>query len=135
MVDNKSTDAEIAKYFREKYHNLYNSVEDNTFDTVVQNVSKHVNEQCNTGSCTKSYCHNITPEMVRNAITSLNKGKDDEVYEITSDHFINATELAFFKLSQLLTCMLRHGCSSQNVNKSIIKPIPKNKQKSFSDSN
>ena len=73
--------------------------------------------------------------MVRNAITSLNKGKDDEVYEITSDHFINATELAFFKLSQLLTCMLRHGCSSQNVNKSIIKPIPKNKRKSLSDSN
>ena len=31
--------------------------------------------------------------------------------------------------------MLRHGTTNQIINKSIIKPIPKNKQKSLSDSN
>ena len=30
--------------------------------------------------------------------------------------------------------MIRHGCSSQLINRSIIKPIPKDKKKSLSDS-
>ena len=52
-----------------------------------------------------------------------------------SDHFINATESVQVALSQIITLMLRHGTTSQIINKSVIKPIPKNKQKSLSDSN
>ena len=51
-----------------------------------------------------------------------------------TDHFINANELAYGKLSLLITVMLKHGTASELINKSIIKPIPKNKNNSLSDS-
>ncbi len=35
---------------------------------------------------------------------------------------------------KIISCMLRHGTTSQIINKSIIKPIPKDKHKSLSDS-
>ena len=45
-----------------------------------------------------------------------------------SDHFINASDLAYEKLSMLITPMIKHGTASEMINKSIIKPIPKKKQ-------
>ena len=51
-----------------------------------------------------------------------------------SDHFKNATDLVIKALSQLVTAMIKHGSTSTLVNKAVIKPIPKNKQKSLSDS-
>ena len=51
-----------------------------------------------------------------------------------TDHFINTNELAWEKLSKLITVMLKHGTASELINKSIIKPIPKNKNNSLSDS-
>ena len=51
-----------------------------------------------------------------------------------SDHFKNATDPVIKALSQLVTAMIKHGSTSTLVNKAVIKPIPKNKQKSLSDS-
>ena len=45
-----------------------------------------------------------------------------------SDHFLNASDLAYDKLSMLITPMIKHGTASEMINKSIIKPIPKNKK-------
>ena len=66
--------------------------------------------------------------MIRKAIGCLSSEKDDETYGITSDHFINASDQVICILSKIISCMLKHGSSSQQMNKSIIKPIPKNKQ-------
>ena len=52
-----------------------------------------------------------------------------------SDHFINTTDLFHNNLSQIITIMLKHGTTNQNINKSVIKPIPKNKSNSLADSN
>ena len=72
---------------------------------------------------------------MQNAINKLKSNKDDEVYGVSTDHFINATDLVYEKLAQLITVMIRHGLASEIINTSIVKPIPKNKQKSISDSN
>ena len=134
VVDGENMDSKIASNFRDTYSNLYNSVEDEMLQSTIQKVECLTNSSCNSGSCVKSNCHTIKSDTVRNAINSLNCGKDDEICDISSDHFINGTEIMFIKLSQLITCMLRHGCSSQLINKAVIKPIPKDKKKSLSDS-
>ena len=64
----------------------------------------------------------------------MNSGKNYENYNIYSDNFIHATELTHQILSQLVTAMLIHGTADELMNKAIIKSIPKNKQKSLSDS-
>ena len=51
-----------------------------------------------------------------------------------SDHFINVSDCFIDVLSKLLTVMLKHGSTNILINKSIIKPIPKDKHKSLSDS-
>ena len=63
----------------------------------------------------------------------LNCGNYDEYYNIYSHDFIHTTDLAHKILSQLVTAMLIHDTADELMNKSVIKPIPKNKQKSLSD--
>ena len=135
IVDNKNVDTDIAKIFTDKYNELYNSVSDENFDVIVNDVEKLVYDKCNKNLCNIVNDHNVTCNVVKNAIGKLKKGKDDEVYEMYSDHFINAPESFHLALSQIITCMLKHGTTSQLINKAIIKPIPKDKQKSLSESN
>ena len=72
--------------------------------------------------------------IIKNAIKCLSNGKDDEVYNVFSDNFKHATDLACDILGILTTAMLKHGTASELINKSIVKPIPKSKNKSLSDS-
>ncbi len=53
---------------------------------------------------------------------------------MTSKYFIHGTEALFNFLSQIFGAMLIHGCCNRLFNKSIIKTIPQNKQKSCCDS-
>ena len=92
-------------------------------------------DKCNKNLCNIVNEHKVTVNVVKNAISKLKKGKDDEVFDMYSDHFINAPDSFHFALSQIITCMLKHGTTSQLINKAIIKPIPKDKQKPLSDSN
>ena len=52
-----------------------------------------------------------------------------------SDNFIKPTDSFHKFFSQIITLMLKHGTTSQIINKSVIKPVPKNKSQSLSDSN
>ena len=64
----------------------------------------------------------------------LKNGKDEENYNILSDHFIFASDKFYNIFSLILTAMLKHGAANSFINQSTIKPIPKNAQKSLSDS-
>ena len=134
VVDDKNSDNEIAAIFNDKYLDLYNSVPDVNFNITINDVGRLVDEKCNKNQCKTFSDHTVTYNVVENAIKSLKKGKDDEIFEMYSDHFINASESVLKTLSQLLTTMLRHGTTSSIINKSVIKPIPKDKKKSLSDS-
>ena len=115
--------------------NLYRSVKDDGFSKVIYTINNLVSNKCNENKCTEQQCHNISSHTVKKAINCLSSGKGDETYHMYSDHFLNATDLVIFTLSQLLTAMKKHGIASLLVNIAVIKPIPKNKKKSLSDSN
>ena len=114
-------------------HALYNSIEDNNLNATKVKINDLVKNKCNKNKC-DSKCHKVSSEKIKDAIKCLNSGKDDETYNIYTDNFIHATDLAHQILGQLVTTMLIHGTADELINKSIIKPIPKNKQKSLSDS-
>ena len=99
---------------------------------MIDDVNVLVTNKCNNNNCTSSQCHVITKELLMKAVYNLKNGKDDETYYISSDHFIHASDIAIEKLSKILDLMLKHGIASELVNKSVIKPIPKNMQKSLS---
>ena len=135
VVDGQYTDQSIVNVFYEKYDQLYHSVIDHDFGNKIIEVDNLVKEQCCKGKCNSPNSHTITPQIIRNAISSLNKGKNDEVYGLTSDHFINASDLTIEILSKILNAMLIHGTASKLINRSVIKPLPKDARKSLSDSN
>ena len=94
-----------------------------------------MSSRCNSWKCTSSHCHDIASDTVRQAVFKLKSHKDDEVYGVCTDNFINATDLVFEKMAQLISVMVRHGLASETINTSFLKPIPKDKQKSTSNSN
>ena len=69
----------------------------------------------------------MSSDTIKNAKKKLNNDRNDETYNMFTDHFINTNDLTWEKLSLLMTVMLKHGTASELINKSIIKPIPKNK--------
>ena len=117
----------IADHFRNIYDSLYSSVEDNTLNITKHKIDHLINIKCNSNCCSSN--HNVSSNMIRDAIKCLSKGKNDEIYNIYSDNFIHATDLTYEILGILITTMLKHGTASELVNKSIVKPIPKNKNK------
>ena len=74
--------------------------------------------------------HEISPNIIANAITKLNKHKKDEIYDLNTNNFIFGTPKLNTVLSKILKSMLLHGVCNVKFYKSIISPIPKNKRKS-----
>ena len=133
VADGICNDQGIADNFQNIYKNLYNSVSDTNFVNVVDEVNNLVNNKCNNNNnCLSSHCHGINKSQLQKAIHNLKEGKGDETFYLSSNHFIHASEIAFEKLSIILDLMLKHGITSELVNKSVIIPIPKNMQKSLS---
>ena len=58
----------------------------------------------------------------------------DEQTELSSDAFIHGNERLGVMLSMIYTMMIRHGYHDISINKTIIRPIPKDKRKSLSNS-
>ena len=134
VIDGLISDEEISNHFSSIYGSLYNSVHDSEFKTLKNDVNTLVSQKCCQNNCTQENCQSITKEMVHKAINCLSNNKDDETYGITSDHFINASDLVIQHLSQIILYMLKHGSSSQLMNKATIIPIPKNKLNSLTES-
>ncbi len=101
---------------------------------MVEKVNKLVEDRCIAGQCTFSQCHTISPTVIEKGVWSLAQNKIDQIYNISSSHFINGTELLFSMLSQIITAMLRHGSTNVHLNKAAIKPIPKSSLKSCAGS-
>ena len=135
IVDGKTTSEEIANTFAEVYSNLYNSVNDDGIDNIKDTLCLAVSDRCAVGRCDTPHSHFISLELVGKAIKRLKSGKNDEIYDITTSGIINAPEEITVKLSSILTPMLKHGSSDLLFNSGVIKPHPKNRQKSLSDIN
>ena len=132
-MDNVTSDGEIVGLFYDKYSKLYNSVLDDDFNVTATKVENLIISKCNKNQCSSSSNHNVSTECVKNAISCLKTGKSDETYNVYSDHFINATDKFNELFGKVISIMIKHGTANQILNKSIIKPIPKDKSKSLSD--
>ncbi len=134
VVDGRCTDGDIADRFRDLYEELYSSVPDGDLHDVVGRVKNLVDDRCNAGRCTSSLSHIVPPAITLEVVRSLALDKMDETYNISSNRFINGTELLYSVFSQITTIMLHHGSTDVLFNKAVIKPIPKISQKSRADS-
>ena len=132
VIDGVSNDQNIVDNFKDIYSELYNSVPDNDFKTVVNEVNTLVSNKCSNNMCSSAHCHDITIDILSKAIDSLKNGKADETHYLSSDHFIHGSRTTMDILRKLLNSMLKHGIASETINKSVIKPIPKDMQKSLS---
>ena len=132
VIDGICNDQDIANNFQDIYKNLYNSVDNKDLSSVVHKVNELVSNKCNNDECSSSKCHKITKDIVQKAISNLKCGKEDETYYLSSNHFIYASDIAIEKLSIILDMMIKHGIANKSINKSVIKPIPKSRQKSLS---
>ena len=132
IIDDISGDQNIANHFKDKYSTLYNSrkgISDNTYAR--QNVK--ISDKCLKNECHEK--HNITYLDVKTAIKKLKKDKYDMIYNICTDNITNASNYFIELLAKIFNSMLIHGFSFNELNKSVIKPIIKNKRKCHSDSN
>ena len=133
IIDNKCTEEDIADNFRSIYCSLYNSIQDNNLKSTKNRINTLIKTRCKNKICSNN-CLKISSETIKNAIKCLNNGKNDETYDIFSDNFIHATDRTHEILCLLITVMLKHGTASEALNKSVIIPIPKNKNNSLSES-
>ena len=86
-----------------------------------------INSKC-IGGNSSSHLHVITGDMLRIAISKLNKGKSDTSNIISTNSFINAHPIMGNILAGLFTVMLTHGFSCNILNLIRFSPLIKNKR-------
>ena len=126
-IDGK--DENISQYFVNKYENLYNSVNDNDLLIVEESISQRIK---NTDICEVL---KITPTLVKEASKKLKPDKSDPVSEIFPDYQINALDILYQHLSDVMKTYIAHGHLTQTL--AIYTPLPmiKDKLGKASDSN
>ena len=67
-MDDVCTDKEIVNIFHDKYSKLYSSIKDKNLKKTVMNVDSLINAKCNSSKCCTSSCHDISSEILNNAI-------------------------------------------------------------------
>ena len=80
------------------------------------------------------YCHVISRDDVRDAVSKLKSSKIGEDGRFYSDSIIHGTGLLFEYISKLLSAMICHSYASTSFIKSSIIPIPKDARANLTDS-
>ena len=75
VLDGEYTDRGISNKFLCIYDELYNSVPDNSFKDIIDEVNNLVTTPCNNSCCKSPECHYISIEIVNKTIQHLNTGK------------------------------------------------------------
>ena len=132
IIDNICGDQNIANHFKIKFCDLYNSRNGVNTNTYIKQDSKII-KKCLENNCNSN--HKITYLDVKSATKKLKKDKIDSIYDITTENISYASNLLIELLAKIFDSMLIHGFSLSKLNKSVIKPILKNKRKSQTDSN
>ena len=134
-VDDITGEDNICDLFSEKYETLLNSVSYNVdeMSCILNSIDNNIMSSCCNNSCHSN--HVICTSEVIDAIKELKPNKSDGNEGCQSDHLIHGTCRLHVLLSQLFTCMLKHGYAPESFLLSTITSIPKNKRKSLNDSN
>ena len=120
-------DENMPQYFANKCENLYNSVDDsNDLLIVEESISQRIK---NTDICEVL---KITPTLIKEASKKLKPDKSDHVPEIFSDYLINAPDILYQHLSDVMKTFITHG---QTPAIYTLLPMIKDKLGKDSDSN
>ena len=120
----------IPKYFAGKYKKLYNSVDDEDY---LSSIKEGI---CN--RITKSDVNEvlkITPSLINEVSKNLKLNKSDPVFKIVSDYLINAPDILYKHLSNIMQSYVIHGHLSSMLGICTLLPIIKDKLSSSEDSN
>ena len=135
VVDDSRGEEAISSLFSEKYEELYNSVpySDSEMADIRNKLDFEVLHRCATDKC---YCnHIISPADVECAVKKLKSNKADVNPSINSNHLINGCKQLFVHVSFLFNAMLQHSYVPDEMCLAALVPIPKDRNKSISDSN
>jgi hypothetical protein len=133
MIENVSNEDEICKVFADKYSKLYNSVsyDKNEMCELINDVNSNVHKYCMNDKCHSS--HEISKNDVQKAVNRLKLHKHDGDYDLFSNNLIYGGPTLYMYLSLILTSILRHGFVPDEMLKSTLIPIPKDKRKSLNN--
>ena len=111
-MDQATTSEEIMGVFKEKFQYVYNC--NPTEPELLANIENEINRGVRYSS--KKNVTMVTAQIVKEAISILNKGKSDGLLGLQTDHLIH------FDFSSMLV----HGYLPDDILHSITIPIPKN---------
>ena len=123
--------------FKRKYSDLFNANPSGDMHMIKHEVNEDIRNRCcqdRARGNKEEHLHTITPEMIKKVISKIKKGQYDEHFKIFSESIMYGCERLFVMLSLMLSCMLRHGYTVDSFTRVSIKPIPKDKKKSLSNS-
>ena len=112
----------VEEHFAKIYKNLYNSVDD------VENLQvlyKTIEKKITAHSATD--VEKVTPDIVKEAVSHLKKGKSDPLFSFTSDCLKNGPENLYRNLSVIIKSFLYHGHVSHILLLSTLVPLIKDK--------
>ena len=94
----------IAKHFAEIYENLYNKVElENEFKDICDEVLGGVTDD------SKEQVNRVTEKVIKDAIGLMKAKKNDAVFNIASDFYLNGPPELIPHLTKLVRTFLSHG--------------------------
>jgi hypothetical protein len=103
-IDEEVGAQNIAKHFAEIYENLYNKVDlDNKFENVCNEVLDGVNFQSETQLI------RVTEDLVKSTIDQMKAKKNDAIFDISSDFYLNGPPELISHLTRLVRLFLSHG--------------------------
>lgn len=133
-MDNKVGSEEIGKLFADKFKKLYNSVsfERAEMRELELDIGKEITNSCCKGKCYSN--HRIIQEDVKEGIKHLNRGKQDGIPDLFTDHYINGGGRLEVYIGLLLNSMVIHGYCPTEFERTRVIPIPKDNKKSLNSS-
>ena len=126
-IDGNRSDSDINMVFMEKYKSLYNSVPSELSD-----IDLHVNDNIYTDS---EADFTIDTVILKKAIDKLNLDKSDGDKGLWSNLVINAPDSWVSLLAKLISAMISHGHTADEILLSTISSLPKSTRANICDSN
>ena len=128
-IDDIDRDDGIAELFHEKYERLYNSVHSD--EEEMQRIRQQVGVEARSSPLSVA---EVSVLDVAVAVKKLKQMKHDGDHGFMSNHLIHGRQPFFREISQMMTAMFVHGVQPDDLLKASIVSIPKNLNKSLSDS-
>ena len=123
-----STPLEIQQGFKEHFELLATPSDDQSFDKDYNNlVELEIHEIQELCTRYPSEIKQITPDQVKKAILSLNRGKSADIYGVTAEHFIYGGDELLMATVDIINSLYRVGELTDCLKVGVLTPIFKKK--------